>query len=40
VPSRLRRSGHSALTVTVGDLDGLVAAVGGDGGDGPVAPAP
>lgn len=30
VPSRLRRSGHSALTVTVADLDGLVAALGGD----------
>jgi hypothetical protein len=40
VPSRLRRSGHSALTVTVGDLDGLVAALGGDSGDGPAAPAP
>jgi hypothetical protein len=25
VPSRLRRKGHSALTVTVADLDGLVA---------------
>lgn len=25
VPSRLRRSGHSALTVTVGDVDGLAA---------------
>ena len=30
VPSRLRRSGHSALTVTVADLDGLVQALGGD----------
>ena len=29
VPSLLRRSGHSALTVTVQDLDGLVAAVAG-----------
>jgi len=29
VPSRLRRSGHSALTVTVDDCDGLVAALGG-----------
>ena len=29
VPSLLRPSGHSALTVTVEDLDGLVAAVGG-----------
>lgn len=27
VPSRLRRAGHSALTVTVEDLDGLVAAL-------------
>jgi hypothetical protein len=27
VPSVLRRSGHSALTVTVADLDGLVAAI-------------
>src|SRR4051794_21943576 len=27
VPSRLRRSGHSALTVTVADPDGLVAAL-------------
>jgi hypothetical protein len=30
VPSRLRRSGHSALTVTVADLEGLLAALGGD----------
>jgi len=30
VPSRLRRSGHSALTVTVADLDGLITALGGD----------
>lgn len=29
VPSLMRRSGHSALTVTVEDLDGLVAAVTG-----------
>ena len=28
VPSRLRRSGHSALTVTVADLDGLVRELG------------
>ena len=28
VPSRLRRSGHSAITVTVADLDGLVTALG------------
>jgi hypothetical protein len=27
VPSALRRSGHSALTVTVADLDGLTAAL-------------
>ena len=27
VPSRLRRTGHSALTVTVADPDGLVAAL-------------
>jgi hypothetical protein len=25
VPSALRRKGHSALTVTIADLDGLVA---------------
>jgi hypothetical protein len=30
VPSRLRRSGHSALTVTVADPDGLASALGGD----------
>jgi hypothetical protein len=30
VPSVLRRSGHSALTVTVADLEGLVAALGGE----------
>ncbi|HEX4864494.1 MAG TPA: hypothetical protein VFV02_10495 [Acidimicrobiales bacterium] len=29
VPSVLRPSGHSALTVTVADLDGLVSALGG-----------
>jgi hypothetical protein len=29
VPSRLRRSGHSALTVTVADLEGLATALGG-----------
>jgi hypothetical protein len=28
VPSPLRRSGHSALTVTVADLEGLAAALG------------
>jgi hypothetical protein len=27
VPSRIRKSGHSALTVTVRDLDGLVSAL-------------
>lgn len=32
VPSRLRRSGHSALTVTVADLQGLARALGGDPG--------
>jgi hypothetical protein len=31
VPSLLRRSGHSALTVTVADLEGLTTALGGDG---------
>ncbi len=30
VPSPLRRRGHSALTVTVADLDGLTKALGGD----------
>jgi hypothetical protein len=30
VPSKLRRSGHSALTVTVADLEGLTTALGGD----------
>jgi hypothetical protein len=30
VPSPIRRSGHSALTVTVADLDGLTSALGGD----------
>jgi hypothetical protein len=30
VPSALRRSGHSALTVTVADLNGLTRALGGD----------
>jgi hypothetical protein len=37
VPSLLRRGGHSALTVTVADLDGMVAALGSD--DGPPASA-
>jgi hypothetical protein len=31
VPSLLRRSGHSALTVTVADLDGLARALGATG---------
>jgi hypothetical protein len=42
VPSALRRSGHSALTVTVADLEGLTTALGGgheDGADG-AAPSP
>ena len=30
VPSPLRRSGHSALTVTVADLEGLATALGAD----------
>jgi hypothetical protein len=30
VPSRLSKRGHSALTVTVEDLDGLTRALGGD----------
>lgn len=30
VPSLLRRSGHSALTVTVSDLEGLTTALGGE----------
>ena len=30
VPSPLRRSGHSALTVTVADLEGLVSALGAE----------
>ncbi len=32
VPSPLRRSGHSALTVTVADLEGLTQALSGEGG--------
>ena len=39
VPSRLRRSGHSALTVTVVDLEGLITALGGDD-DQPGIPSP
>ena len=38
VPSPLRRSGHSALTVTVSDLEGLTAALGGERTDPPAAP--
>ena len=38
VPSPLRRSGHSALTVTVADLEALTAALGGDKEE-PTAPA-
>jgi hypothetical protein len=33
VPSPLRRSGHSALTVTVADLDGLADALGAGHGE-------
>jgi hypothetical protein len=33
VPSPLRRSGHSALTVTVADLEGLTNALGGEHGE-------
>jgi hypothetical protein len=36
VPSKLRRSGHSALTVTVADLEGLTTALGGDLAEPPV----
>jgi hypothetical protein len=39
VPSRLRRSGHSALTVTIADLQGLITALGGDD-DQPGSPSP
>ena len=35
VPSPLRRGGHSALTVTVADLEGLTTALGGDDKDEP-----
>jgi hypothetical protein len=37
VPSKLRRSGHSALTVTVADLEGLTTALGGDHAEPPAA---
>jgi hypothetical protein len=39
VPSPLRRSGHSALTVTVADLEGLTSTL-ASGHDGPPAAAP
>jgi hypothetical protein len=32
VPSSLKKQGHSALTVTVKDLEGLVGALGGADG--------
>jgi hypothetical protein len=35
VPSALQRSGHSALTVTVADVEGLVRALGGEASSGP-----
>jgi hypothetical protein len=38
VPSPLRRKGHSALTVTVADLDGLTGALGGDHAEPPSTP--
>jgi hypothetical protein len=38
VPSPLRRSGHSALTVTVADLDGLTKALDGDSFEPPGEP--
>ena len=38
VPSALRRSGHSALTVTVADLNGLTRALGGDVEESPPRP--
>ena len=38
VPSPLRRSGHSALTVTVADLEGLTMALGGQGGEPAASP--
>ncbi len=39
VPSPLRRSGHSALTVTVADLEALTTALGGDEEE-PASPQP
>jgi hypothetical protein len=38
VPSRLSKSGHSALTVTVEDLEGLTTALGGDQGEAAATP--
>jgi hypothetical protein len=38
VPSALRRAGHSALTVTVADLDGLTKALGGQIEEPPAGP--
>ena len=40
VPSPLRRSGHSALTVTVADLEGLTSALGGEHGEATTASPP
>jgi hypothetical protein len=37
VPSPLRRSGHSALTVTVADLEGLANALAAGDGEAPKA---
>jgi hypothetical protein len=37
VPSPLSKKGHSALTVTVEDLEGLTAALGGDSGETPAS---
>jgi hypothetical protein len=37
VPSPLRRSGHSALTVTVADLEGLTNALAAGDGEAPGA---
>jgi hypothetical protein len=40
VPSPLRRSGHSALTVTVADLEGLSNALGAEHGEASSASSP
>jgi hypothetical protein len=40
VPSPLRRSGHSALTVTVADLEGLTSALAAGPGETSSAPSP